>query len=306
MAAASLQVGQIRQQYDLSYSLPWFLDKPQTLGFQLFKSHYDDTPVSTQRSIQERRGAVLSYGRNLRLFQSWSLSYRLADIRAMDVDADGVARSYSYSSSSLRPMWIHDSRDSRLEPTRGLRALLSLEYAGGLLGGTNSFWRPEAAFSFYRPVAFMPLSSVFGFNLQAGWIEPFGGGDLPPAERYFIGGPTSIRGFRTNSISLRDEEGNLVRQDGFLLGGTSFLELNLEYHLLLGGPFRLVFFADAGNVFGENQSFNLGRFRASAGAEVRVFVPMFGVPLRFGYAWNLNPLPEDQFESFQFSIGTSF
>ena len=37
-----------------------------------------------------------------------------------------------------------------------------------------------------------------------------------------------------------------------------------------------------------------------------IFVPVFGAPLRFIYASNLDPLPNDNFESFQFSIGSTF
>jgi outer membrane protein insertion porin family len=80
----------------------------------------------------------------------------------------------------------------------------------------------------------------------------------------------------------------------------------LEYHFLLGGPFRVLLFTDAGNVYGEGQSFNLSNLRYTAGVELRVLLPVFGAPLRFIYAKNLKALPEDSFESFQFSIGTSF
>ncbi len=48
------------------------------------------------------------------------------------------------------------------------------------------------------------------------------------------------------------------------------------------------------------------RVRYSAGVEMRILVPVFGAPLRFIYAKNLKPLPADEFETFQFSIGTSF
>ena len=37
-----------------------------------------------------------------------------------------------------------------------------------------------------------------------------------------------------------------------------------------------------------------------------MLLPVFGAPLRFIYAKNLDPQPQDSFESFQFSIGTSF
>ena len=46
--------------------------------------------------------------------------------------------------------------------------------------------------------------------------------------------------------------------------------------------------------------------RSSAGAELRIQVPLFPAPLRFIYARNLDPLDDDQFDSFDFSLSTSF
>ncbi len=37
-----------------------------------------------------------------------------------------------------------------------------------------------------------------------------------------------------------------------------------------------------------------------------MLIPLFGAPLRFIYSKNLRPEPLDEFETFQFSIGTSF
>jgi outer membrane protein insertion porin family len=68
----------------------------------------------------------------------------------------------------------------------------------------------------------------------------------------------------------------------------------------------VLLFADAGNVFGEGQNFSFSNLRKTAGVELRITLPVFGAPLRFIYAKNLDPLPQDSFEDFQFSIGTSF
>jgi outer membrane protein insertion porin family len=69
----------------------------------------------------------------------------------------------------------------------------------------------------------------------------------------------------------------------------------------------MVFFVDGGNVFGaEGIQIGAQHLRWTAGAELRLFVPVFGLPLRFIYAENLTPLPGDRFESFQFDVGTSF
>jgi outer membrane protein assembly factor BamA len=64
---------------------------------------------------------------------------------------------------------------------------------------------------------------------------------------------------------------------------------------------------DDGNlVIGRGSQFDFNGLRYSAGVELRVLVPLFGAPLRFIYATNLDPLDDDQFESFDFNIGTSF
>ena len=57
---------------------------------------------------------------------------------------------------------------------------------------------------------------------------------------------------------------------------------------------------------GEQQTFDLSNLRYTAGAELRILLPVFGAPLRFIYALNLDEKPKDSFEDFQFSIGTSF
>ncbi len=114
-----------------------------------------------------------------------------------------------------------------------------------------------------------------------------------PLERYFIGGENSVRGFQFRSIYVRDEDTNLpVLQDGYFKGGDKFLQMNLEFQVLVGGPFRVILFADGGNVYDDDQSLDLTRSAHSAGGELRIFVPIFGAPLRFIYASNLDPIEE--------------
>jgi outer membrane protein assembly factor BamA len=181
-----------------------------------------------------------------------------------------------------------------------------------------------------------PVRTVFGINVEAGWIEPFGSVRtsegvevdrvLSPLERYFLGGENSIRGHRYRSIFVRDSQGNPVVDPAFPtigLGGDRYFQVNLEYHVLLGGPFRIIFYVDGGNVFGSfdeaflddegnqqvrriDQSYDLSTLRWTAGAELRLLLPVFGAPLRFIYAVNLDEQVGDEFDSFRFSIGAAF
>ena len=151
------------------------------------------------------------------------------------------------------------------------------------------------------------MGSVGALNVEFGYIRPFAGDELFFLDRFSLGGESSVRGFEFRSIWARDENGVTLLDDfGFPLGGDRFVQLNFELIFLVGGPFRLIGFADAGNVFVNSDDLSNFDMRYSTGIELQVNVPLFGAPLRFIYAQNLDPFPDDRFETFQFSIGPSF
>ena len=339
----SVQLGQERELFDFTYGIPWFLDRPQNVSFRLFQQDQRTRVTEDFEYDREWSGASLTYGRNLRGFHSINFSYNFTDIYQVDrflvaeeddVDdgeQDGiVSRTTEVAVSSIVPSWRYDTLDSRFEPTRGLKAAASFEVAGGWLGGESSYLRPRAELTWFRPVSRKPLRSSFGVKVKAGWFEPSDDSEILSSQRFYLGGDSSIRGFRTSTISVReaglvpllDSEGSPVLDDagepitlerpirydenGVPLGGDKMFQLNLEYHVLTGGPFRVVLFADAGGVFARDQAMDPDLMRYTAGAELRVSVPIFPAPLRFIYASNLDPLPDDSFKSFNFSLSTSF
>ena len=300
----SFQSGRFRDLFDLSYYVPWFMDRPQTLGFRAFNSQTNFSLVEDQRFVRDSRGAVVSYGRQVGLFQQVALSYTRSQYEdeapLLLPSGETVLFVTELNNSALRPNWVYDSRDNPYEPTRGRRMSLGVDFVGGVLGGDSEYIRPEASISLFQPTTGYPTRMLVALNVEGGLIQPKGAGVLSPLDLYYLGGENSIRGHRYRSIFLREPT------TGAAIGGHKFAQVNLEYHFLLGGPFRVLVFADAGNVFGRNESIDLSNLRYTAGAEMRVLVPVFGAPLRFIYAFNLDEKPEDQFESFQFSIGTSF
>jgi outer membrane protein assembly factor BamA len=195
-----------------------------------------------------------------------------------------------------------------------------VEYAGGALGGGNYFVRTLLEGAYTRPITNKGIRTVGRVNLELGYIQPFGNDQngLPRQlffnDRFLLGGEQSIRGYNFRSVWVRDPTTGLTIRDinGFPQGGTRMGQFNLEYHYLVGGPFRIVFFADFGNVWGEGQDIELESLRKVAGAELRINVPLFGAPLRFIYSSNLDafdnlPIGEqERFDSFDFSIGVSF
>lgn len=341
-AGVSVQTGRYRKLYDFNYNVPWWLDRPQSIGFRAFDSDLNYQALVNTQYIQKSKGVVLTYGRNYGLFNQASLSYTYSRNNESEslltpigtTTTSVVPPIYLINTSSIKPAWVRDSRDNPFEPVRGMRMAASLEYGGGPLGGNDNFLRPDVSFSLFAPVTNGSLKTVFAVNGEIGLLHATKSSPpLSPLEFFFIGGENSIRGMRFRSVTVRDRRGIAVLdQFGAGVGGDKFMQYNVEYHFLTGGPFRVLVFADAGNVYGEvprvlgalisctttpggvappkgacvDQGFDFGHLRYTAGVELRVLIPLFGAPLRFIYSKNLRPQPLDEFETFQFSIGTSF
>ncbi len=308
----SVQSGALTEYYDASYFIPWLFDRPQSMGFQLFDRRYDFNILANQREIQKSRGGSVSYGRSLGLFQSLNLAYSYQDqsytqqLTTMTGTNEFVS---SLKISSLRPGYAYNSIDNPFEPRTGTRLTASAEYAGTFLGGSEDFIRPVVGFTVYRPVSGYPLETVLGLNLEGGLVRPFGGQQLQRFVLFRLGGDTSVRGFERYRLYARDPKTGafVVDQNNFPIGGDRYVQGNLEYHLILNGPFRLIAFVDAGQVYAPGQAFDIGRLRYTAGAELRITLPVLGgAPLRFIWAKNLTPLPGDSFNNFSFSIGSTF
>ena len=69
---------------------------------------------------------------------------------------------------------------------------------------------------------------------------------------------------------------------------------------------RALLFHDAGQAFTEDERMSFRQLRTSTGAELRVTVPMIGVPFRLIYAWNIYRDPSQPARTFKFAVGTTF
>lgn len=323
----NLQNGRFGDRYEFGYSIPWFLDRPQNVGINLFVRDLDFDVIPGQRSISEQEGGSISYSRNLTLFSSVGLTYTLFssfDDRQFanpGGEPDVIRQTFDRRLSSTRLNYVWNRIDSRLNPTRGSRFQAILDYAGGALGGDSNYLRPILRGTMYKPLSEKALTTVVALNIEASQIDPFSDSELFFNDRLYTGGETSIRGFRSRSIYPRGED-NLPffdQQAGFFrLGGDKRFFANLEYHLVPNESFRVLAFVDAGNAFFDTQDWDFGNLRYTAGLEFRVTVPLFGAPLRFIWANNLDPIepifdedgipldPGDRFEDFQFAISTTF
>jgi outer membrane protein insertion porin family len=322
---ASAQLGKVSNFFDLSYTIPWFMDKNQTVGASLFRRK-----VVYTSQTEQRKGATIFYGKGLGLFDSASLLYSYQQIvasyparaaptppgqpppPAKFIDTSGT-------SSALTPAYRYDSRNDPMNPTRGFRLFAAVEIAPAFFGGTNAFIKPTIGSTIYIPVR-IPRNAVLALNAEVGFVAAVNGTSLQVFERFQLGGEQSMRGFSQGAIVPLHPKTNIVftDADGRILGGNKFFVVNVEYQFLTIGPATLLAFVDFGNNYYDTQSFDLTNIRSAFGMELRVLLPIFGAPLRFIYAINLNPVqPLDQFgfpianykekqSGFTFSIGRTF
>ncbi|MCJ7799411.1 MAG: BamA/TamA family outer membrane protein, partial [Polaromonas sp.] len=125
-------------------------------------------------------------------------------------------------------------------------------------------------------------------------------------KNYYSGGLGSVRGFQQGSLGPRDVLGS---DPTLALGGPKKLTLNAEVLAPFPGAgndrtLRLYGFVDAGNVFGESESYNFNDLRVSTGIGISWISPIG--PLRIAYAVPLRKQAQDKIERLQFQIGTSF
>ncbi len=321
----SAQIGKVSKFFNLSYTVPWFMDKNQSVGASIFSQDY------VYSTVQEtRRGGTLFYGKGIGLFDSVSGLYSYENINANYPVASAPVPpgqpappqklvATTGTTSSLTPMYRYDSRNDPMNPTRGFRLTAAVQVAPDVFGGTNSFIKPTLGSMIYIPVP-LPRNAIVALNAEVGYLVQVGNTPLPVFERFQLGGEQSMRGYSLGAVVPLHPDTHQVFTDdaGRILGGNKFFVINAEYQFLNIGPATLLAFYDFGNNYYDTQQISLTNVRMAFGMELRVFLPIFQAPLRFIYAINPNPIqPLDQYgfpapnltekkSGFTFSIGRTF
>lgn len=132
--------------------------------------------------------------------------------------------------SSISHTWTHDTRDNPALPTGGVLAKTVNEIAGlGPLGGDVAFWKSEVD---TQAAAAVPLLGQHGWTFTAGLRAgllcplPLGSDGKTHAsrlsDRFILGGPSDIRGFRIAGLGPRDGE-DAVGGDVYAAGSANVL-----------------------------------------------------------------------------------
>jgi len=285
---------------DLSFTEPYFLDRPIAAGFDVFRTTRD---ISALDFEVERIGASLRAGYDLTEHTRQVVRYTFERQELNDVDSGSSAAAQEEDELQFRSIvsqtltW--DRRDNRFDPTSGWRISLENELAG--LGGDTRFLKSTTSATYYIPVLDQVTLSIGG---EAGFLTGLGE-DTNVSDRFLLGG-SNFRGFEVGGIGPRD----LPSDDA--IGGTRFYKGTVELAFPLGLPeefsVRGRWFVDAGSLWDADNApgdiIDDNKLRVSTGPGVSWDSP-FG-PLRVDLGFPILKEEEDKTELISFSFGTQF
>ena len=192
--------------------------------------------------------------------------------------------------------WARDGRDSVIAPTRGRyqRVFAEWSYAGEV-----RYLKTNLQYQEYYP---LPWQLTLGVNAEIGIGKGLGGKPFPVFKNFYGGGLGTVRAFEQGSLGVVDPTGAYI-------GGAKRLNLNTELYFPVPGTgndrsLRIFAFADAGNVWREDEKIDVDSLRASAGLGLSWISPVG--PLKLSYGAPIRVQRNDRIQRFQFQIGTAF
>jgi len=287
-----------RTDFNLSLTDPRIFDTEILAGIDAFnrKTNYFSYKI-------RNTGAGFRLGKSMSEYDWVGINYRFDDISITDVqpwNETSFVKNESRLTSRIGPSFIRDTRDSFLNPSTGSRHVVRLELAGGILGGAD-FHKIFYETSYYRPIIGKLVGMLHG---RISWADGYASDKLPSFERYFMGGPSSLRGYTIKNVGPKDGSGNPI-------GGNQSLLLNAELQYPFTKGFRGFIFYDRGNVYGggtdtktTSTTWDIGKMRDSIGGGVRFLSP-FG-PIGFAYGIKLDQADGEESGEFHFSAGGAF
>ena len=180
-----------------------------------------------------------------------------------------------------------DFRDSPTNPHKGWVVDASASYSESA-DASSSFARLTGRYSTYFSLG----KTLLALGVRLGYIDAVQGrAGVPIDERFFNGGPTTVRSFYETDLSPKDTENHPI-------GGLARSIFNLEYDVPIFGDLIGAAFFDAGG--DGNTPFD--NFATGVGGGIRYNLPIGPVRVDYG----VNPAPRKNQSSSVWSLSFGF
>ena len=179
--------------------------------------------------------------------------------------------------------------DNYLDPTEGTDVSIYHAFTGGPLGGSYEYWESTADADYYIPLDFGDsFRSYFKLKGVLSKLWPAAGKDIPPTEKYRLG-YYDLRGYSYGTVGDKARRIKGPESSGldYNVGGDKKLFFQFEYFIPLipQAGIKALLFADMGNVFAEEDPYNLSfrKLKKDVGFGFRWLTPI--APFRFEWAY---------------------
>jgi len=211
------------------FTEPYLFDRPISTGFTVFSSRYQFdqarqealllqqsvsiNPQFVQNYVQNSTGFTIFAQYPLRRlsFARFGLNYGLTrtNIKSFNEASTLLFESLQFRSltgpsalngivsSTITPSISYNSTDSPINATHGRSFYYSVGFSG--LGGNVNSITNVVDMKYFHPIN--KRRNVLGFHFSAAHTTGYGGKEVPPFSRFYMGGESDIRGYDIRAIS---------------------------------------------------------------------------------------------------------
>jgi outer membrane protein insertion porin family len=293
-----LQVGTEQQNYLLSLTEPYFLDRILSLGGDVF---YREASFLSSVYDQRNYGFAISLRKPITPFLSTSFDYRLEEIDIYNVSVFASPTIKEQAGNNLQSQiastLIWDTRDSVFLTRHGHRITFIPQLSGGFLGGNVQTYGFDLEASQYF---LLPYDLILTLNGEIAGINTWGsksGEETPIFQRLYLGGANNLRGFNFRDVGPKDEFGEPI-------GGQSLARATVEITFPIIPRVRGAVFYDTGFVNQDAFNYGFSHLASDAGFGLRLDLPVG--PLKIDYGIPIQLDGNSGGGKIQFSVGYQF
>ncbi len=294
---------QTTESYSFNVSNNRLNDSDFSGNFSVFRSAYDYNDYSVFTN-----GVSIGTGHRFSRYISGYIgygfsgnSYEFDNTLDLNVTDTFYFENYTKSGITISAKW--DNTDDYYLPRRGFDFSQSFEKTG--LGAKANYMKSRTNFGRYIGLEeYIGFDAIFRYKARLNLV--IDNGYIPLAEKYYLGGIGSVRGYQAFSLSpvITDDNG-VVRRIGGEKTFSNSLELSMP--LIPKAKMRIVFYADWGFI-GDDSITEISRGGYGTGLEW--FSPVGPIQLMFAAPLNVDdgniPGQKDRTSSFEFTMGQRF
>ena len=300
----SAQVGQYQRNIMFGFTEPYLFDRPISSGFTIFSSLYkfdqaQQAAVLTGQTVSVNPQYVQNYNQNSTGFTTFAnyplkryaftrvgLTYGLTktDISTYNQASELLFTQLQYRSiagpsalngilaSTITTTVSYNTINNPVNATSGKSYFFSAAFTGGPIGGNVNTITTTGEFKYFHPIN--KKRNAIGFRFLGAWTTGYGGKEVPPYSRFYMGGENDVRGFDIRGISPVTYIPTVFNQtvtfvDNHHLSGSGTPTLgaftvplvayaitfpggdlqgvgNVEYRIPIAGPVSMTLFVDLG------------------------------------------------------------